>query len=138
MLAVTGSNPAVYVRFFLLAFGALGRKSQRAQKGELCAAALEEVASLRVCRESLIFPFCFVACFSVLVSYTCILAVTGSNPTVYVRLFLLAFGALGSKSQRAHKGELCAAALGEFSSLGVCRGSVIFSVLFVACFADLV
>ena len=32
--------------FLLLAFGALGRKSQRAQKGELCAAALAEVASL--------------------------------------------------------------------------------------------
>ena len=33
-------------RAFFLAFGALGRKSQRAQKGELCAAALAEVASL--------------------------------------------------------------------------------------------
>ena len=41
---------------FLLAFGALGRKSQRAQKGELCAAALAEVASLGVGRGSLIFP----------------------------------------------------------------------------------
>ena len=29
--------------FFLLAFGALGRKSQRAQKGELCAAAMAEM-----------------------------------------------------------------------------------------------
>ena len=67
MLAVTGSNPAVYVQLSLFAFGALGRKSQRAQKGELCAAALEEVASLRVCRESLIFPFCVVACVAVLV-----------------------------------------------------------------------
>ena len=42
--------------FFLLAFGALGRKSQRAQKGELCAAALAEVASLGVGCGSLIFP----------------------------------------------------------------------------------
>ena len=41
---------------FLLVFGALGRKSQRAQKGELCAAALAEVASLGVGRVSLIFP----------------------------------------------------------------------------------
>ena len=54
-MAVTGSNPAVHVRFFLLAFGALGRKSQRAQKGELCAAAMAEVASLGVGRGSLIF-----------------------------------------------------------------------------------
>ena len=65
MLAVTGSNPAVHVRFFLLAFGALGRKSQRAQKGELCAAALAEVASLGVGRGSLIFPIFFDACFAV-------------------------------------------------------------------------
>ena len=42
--------------FFLLAFGALGRKSQRAQKDELCAAALAEVASLGVGRGSLIVP----------------------------------------------------------------------------------
>ena len=42
--------------FLLLAFGALGRKSQRARKGELCAAALAEVASLGVGRGSLIFP----------------------------------------------------------------------------------
>ena len=35
-------------------FGALGRKSQRAQKGELFAAALAEVASLGVGRGSLI------------------------------------------------------------------------------------
>ena len=41
--------------FFLLAFGALGRKSQRAQKGELCAAAVAEVASLVVGRGSLVF-----------------------------------------------------------------------------------
>ena len=34
----------------------MGRKSQRAQKGELCAAALAEVASLGVGRGSLIFP----------------------------------------------------------------------------------
>ena len=55
VLAVTASNPAVHVRFFLLAFGALGRKSQRAQKGELCAATPAEVASLEVGRGSLIF-----------------------------------------------------------------------------------
>ena len=55
ILAVTGSNPAVHVRFMLLAFGALGRKSQRAQKGELFAAALAEVANLGVGRGSLIF-----------------------------------------------------------------------------------
>ena len=55
----SGSNPAVHVRFFWLAFGALGRKSQRAQKGELCAAALAEVASLGVGRGSLIFRFFF-------------------------------------------------------------------------------
>ena len=66
MFTVTGSNPAVHVRFFLLAFGALGRKSQRAQKGELCAAALAEVASLGVGRGSLIFsPIFFDACFAV-------------------------------------------------------------------------
>ena len=41
--------------FLLLAFGALGRKSQRAQKGELCAAALAENATLEVGRRSLIF-----------------------------------------------------------------------------------
>ena len=40
---------------FLLAFGALGRKSQSAQKGELCAAALAEVASLGVGRGLLFF-----------------------------------------------------------------------------------
>ena len=64
-MAVTGSNPAVHVRFFLLAFGALGRKSQRAQKGELCAAAMAEVASLEVGRGSLFFPTFFDACFAV-------------------------------------------------------------------------
>ena len=42
--------------FLLLAFGALGRKSQRAREGELCAAALAVVASLGVGRRSLIFP----------------------------------------------------------------------------------
>ena len=65
MLAVAASNPAVHVRFFLLAFGALGRKSQRAQKGELCAAALAEVASLEVGRGSLFSPTFFDACFAV-------------------------------------------------------------------------
>ena len=57
MLAVTGSKPDAHVRFFFLAFGALGSKSQRAQKGEFCAAALEEVASLGVCHGSLVFRF---------------------------------------------------------------------------------
>ena len=65
MLAVAASNPAVHVRFFLLAFGALGRKSQRAQKGELCAAAMAEVASLEVGRGSLFSPTFFDACFAV-------------------------------------------------------------------------
>ena len=65
MSAVTGSNPAVNVRFFMLAFGALGRKSQGAQKGELCAAALAEITSLGVGRGSLIFHDFFDACFAV-------------------------------------------------------------------------
>ena len=62
------SNHAVHVRFLLLAFGALGRKSQRAQKGELCAAAMAEVARLGVGRGSLLFPdffrcvFCGLKC----------------------------------------------------------------------------
>ena len=56
-LAVTVSKSAVHVRFFFLAFGALGSKPQRAQKGGFCAAALEEVASLGVCRGSLNFHF---------------------------------------------------------------------------------
>ena len=51
--------------------------------------------------------------------------------------FLLAFGALGRKSQRAQKGELCAAALAEVASLGVGRGLLIFSDFFDACFAGL-
>ena len=59
MLGVKGSNPAVHVRFLLLAFCALGRKSQRAQKGELYVAALVEVACLGVGRGSLIFPDLF-------------------------------------------------------------------------------
>ena len=64
MLAVAGSNPAVHVRWFLLlALCALGRKSQRAQKGELFAAALVEVARLMVGRGSLVPPrFCFFRC----------------------------------------------------------------------------
>ena len=45
-------------------------------------------------------------------------------------LLLLAFGALGRKSQRAQRGELCAAALAEVASLGVGRGSLIFSDFF--------
>ena len=51
--------------FFFVAFGALGGNSQRAQKGELCAAALAEVASLGVGRGSLFFPIFFDACFAV-------------------------------------------------------------------------
>ena len=42
--------------FFWLAFGALGRKLQRAQKGKMCAAATAEVASLGVGRGSLYPP----------------------------------------------------------------------------------
>ena len=41
-------------------------------------------------------------------------------------IFWLAFGALGGKSQRAQKGELCAAALAEVASLGVGSGSLVF------------
>ena len=63
MLAVTGSKPAMHVHLFLLAFFALGRKSQRAQKGELCAAALAEVASLEVGRGSLFPPDFFFSMF---------------------------------------------------------------------------
>ena len=55
----------MHVRFVLLAFGALGGKSQRAQKGELCAAALAEVASLRLAAGRLFFPIFFHACFAV-------------------------------------------------------------------------
>ena len=54
--------------FFCWLFATLGRKSQRAQKGELCAAALAEVAELRlgVGRGSLIFSDFFdAACFAV-------------------------------------------------------------------------
>jgi len=43
------------VRFFLLVFGALGRKTQRAQTGALCAVALAKVVSLGVGRASLFF-----------------------------------------------------------------------------------
>ena len=50
-------------------------------------------------------------------------------------IFLLAFGALGRKSQRAQKGELYAAALAEFACLGVGRGSHISPDFFDACFA---
>ena len=55
ILAVTGSNPTKRVRFFLLVFGALGRKTQRAQTGGLCAVAMEKGASLGVGRASLFF-----------------------------------------------------------------------------------
>ena len=56
MLAVTGSNPAVHVRFFcgFWCFGA--QVSARAKKGQLCAAVLVEVACLGVGRGSLISP----------------------------------------------------------------------------------
>jgi hypothetical protein len=43
------------VRFFLFVFGALGRKTQRAQTGALCAVALAKVVSLGVGRASLFF-----------------------------------------------------------------------------------
>ena len=52
-------------------------------------------------------------------------------------IFLLAFGALGRKSQRAQKGELCAAALAEVASLGVGRGSLIFLRFFRCVFCGL-
>ena len=52
-------------------------------------------------------------------------------------IFVLAFGALGRKSQRAQKGELCAAALAEVASLGVGRGSLIFSDFFRCVFCGL-
>ena len=54
-LAVTGSNPAMCVRFFLLVFGALGRKTQRRKTGALCAIAMANVVSLGVGRTSLFF-----------------------------------------------------------------------------------
>ena len=50
---------------WLFVLWALGHKSQRTQKGELCAAALAEVASLGAGRGSLIFPDFFDACFAV-------------------------------------------------------------------------
>ena len=43
------------VRFFLLVFGALGRKTQRTQTGGLCAVAPAKLASLGVGRASLLF-----------------------------------------------------------------------------------
>ena len=52
-----GSSCGARGAIFVLAFGALGRKSQRAQKGELCATALAKVASLGAGRGSLIFRF---------------------------------------------------------------------------------
>ena len=67
LLAVTVSKSAVHVRFFFLAFGALGTKSKRGQKGELYVAALAAVVSLGVCRRSLVFLFFFDTCFAVLV-----------------------------------------------------------------------
>ena len=42
-------------RFFLLVFGALGHKTQRAQTGGLCAVAFAKVSSLRAGRASLFF-----------------------------------------------------------------------------------
>ena len=55
-----------------------------------------------------------------------LLAVTVSKSAVHVRLFFLAFGALGSNSQRGQKGELYVAALAAFASLGVRHGSLVF------------
>ena len=49
------------VRFFLLVFGPLGRKTQRAQTGGLCAVTLAKVARLGVDRASL-FYFDFSRC----------------------------------------------------------------------------
>ena len=57
MLAVTVLKSAVNMPLFFLAFGDLGSKPQRGIKGGFCAAALAEVASLVVCRGSLIFHF---------------------------------------------------------------------------------
>ena len=54
-VAVTGSIPAVHVSLVLLHFCALGRKSQRAQKGELCAVALAKVVRLGVGHACIIF-----------------------------------------------------------------------------------
>ena len=59
MLAVTGLKSDVHVRFFFLAFGALGTKSKRGQKGELYVAALAAGASLGVWRGSLVSGFFF-------------------------------------------------------------------------------
>ena len=126
MLAVTGSKPDAHVRFFFLAFGALGSKSQRAQKGGFCAAALEEVASLGVCRGSLNFHF---LSLRVLQFWSNIYACWRSrfrNPRCTCGFFSLAFSALGSKPQRGQKGELCVAALAAVASLGVCHGSLVF------------
>ena len=67
MLAVTGLKPDAHVRFVFFAFGALGSKSQRAQKGGFCAAALKGVAGLGVCRGSLNFHFFVGACIAILV-----------------------------------------------------------------------
>ena len=67
LLAVTGLNSDVHVRFFLVAFGALWRKSLRAQKGGLYANALAEVASLGGLTRVAYFPFFVVACIAVLV-----------------------------------------------------------------------
>ena len=82
MLAVAGSNPAVHVRFLLLAF-ALGRKSQRAREGELCAAALAEVASLGVARGSLICPIFRGACFAVYNARRLLGSKTGISATLH-------------------------------------------------------
>ena len=99
-------NPMRTCDLFFLAFGALGSKPQRLQKGGFCAAALEEVARFAVCRGSLIFHFFVVACFVVLVYYIRLMAITGSNPAVRVHFLLLAFGALGA-SRSARKKASC-------------------------------
>ena len=69
--------------FLLLAFGALGRKSQRAREGELCAAALAEVASLGVGRGSLIFPIFRGACFAVYNARRLLGSKTGISATLH-------------------------------------------------------
>ena len=60
------------------------------------------------------------------------LAVTGSKPDVYVRLIVLVFCALGTKSQRSKKGGLCAAALAEVRVCGFAAGRL-FSIFFCRC-----
>ena len=60
------------------------------------------------------------------------LAVTVLKSAVHVLLFLLALGALGSKSQRGVKGGFCAAALAEVRVCGFAAGRL-FSIFFCRC-----